>query len=80
MRIIWRDSSAKTYKPVKYRGYQAEGDYRGWTVNVPGDDNIYKTSNSALNAIDKYYGESGLGSVKRKEAGIEIVGKKDGIA
>ena len=78
-RIVWKDSRPKTHKPVKYRGYYAKGYNGGWTIDVPGDHNIYKTHYCALNAIDKYLGGHGqMGAAKRKAYGIQIIGKKDG--
>lgn len=77
MRIIWKDSRPKVYKPVKYRGHIASGSPQGWTIDVPGDNNIYSNHYSALNAIDKALGGYGQkGSAKRKSYGIDIVGSK----
>lgn len=46
---------------------------------MPGDEFIYKTHYDALNAVDKALGGHGqMGSAKRKNYGITIVGKKDG--
>lgn len=79
MKIVWKDSSARAHKPVKYRGFYAEGYNGGWSIDVPGDDNIYRTHYCALNAIDKHLGGSGqISSAKRKEYGIQIIGKKNG--
>lgn len=80
MRIVWKDSAARTgKKPVKYRGYVVSGHGKGWTVNIPGDQNLYKTHYNALNAIDQALGGYGqMGSAKRKAYGIEIIGTKDG--
>lgn len=76
MRVVWKDSNAKGHKPVKYRGYFAEGFNSGWVINIPGDDNIYRTHYCALNAIDKYLGGSGqMGGAKRSSYGIQIIGK-----
>lgn len=79
MRIVWKDSKPRAYKPVSYRGYIATGSPQGWEISVPGDKNIYKNHYSALNAIDKHLGGFGqMGTAKRKSYGIEIVGKKGG--
>lgn len=79
MRIVWSDSKPRTYKPVKYRNHVIYGSPKGWTTNIEGDDNIYATHYSALNAIDKHLGGYGQkGSTKRKNYGIDIIGKKDG--
>lgn len=78
MRVIWKDSVIKTYNPVKYCGYVVCGSELGWTTNVEGDDNIYKTHYDAKNAIDKHLGGTGQkGCTKRKGYGITIVGKKN---
>ena len=79
MRIIWKDSNqSKKYKPVKYRGHYitgyAEG-ASGWVVDIPDDNNIYKSSYCAMNAIDQYYGDAdNRGTKKRKSYGIQIIG------
>lgn len=81
MRVVWKDSNARSHKPIKYRGYWVEGYNGGWTINIPGDDNIYHSHYCALNAIDKALGGYGqMGSAKRKDYGIKIVGKKDSSA
>lgn len=78
MRIVWKDSAPKAFKPVQYRGYVVTGSKKGWTTNVEGDDNIYKTHYCAKNAIDKYLGGAGQkGCAKRQAYGITIVGKKN---
>lgn len=78
MRVVWKDSKPKLHKPIKYRGYNIKGYNNGWTIDIPGDDNIYRTHYCALNAVDKYKGGYGqMGSAKRKDYGIEIVGKKN---
>lgn len=79
MRVVWKDSKPRTYKPVKYRKHFIYGSPEGWTTTLPGDDNIYASHYCALNAIDKALGGYGqMGSAKRKNYGIKIVGKKDG--
>ena len=81
MRIVWKDSKPKTYKPVRYRKYTVEGSPQGWTTNIPGDNNIYSSHYCALNAIDKYLGGFGqMGTAKRKSYGIKIVGTKEGVS
>lgn len=77
MRIVWKDSaSVKT--AVKYRGIDVEGYGGGWVIGAPGDDNIYKSNKSAMNAVDKYlglYDENNEQPVRHK-LGIQIIGKK----
>lgn len=78
MRIVWKDSNPKGHTPIKYRNYFIEGSHDGWTVNIPGDNNLYKNRNSALNVIDEYLGGFGrAGYAKRKEFGIQIVNQKE---
>lgn len=79
MRIVWKDSKPKSYKPVKYRGHMIKGSPKGWETNIPGDNNLYATHYCALNAIDKALGGYGqMGCQKRQSYGIRIVGKKGG--
>ncbi len=79
MRIVWKDT-AVTRKDFKYRGYWVEGYGEGWTITIPGDDNIYRTNRCAKNAIDKALGLEGRKKLKtlpkRLECPIEIIGKK----
>ena len=77
MRVVWRDSKPRTYKPVKYRNHMIYGSPSGWTTDLPGDDNLYHAHYDALNAIDKALGGYGqMGTAKRQSYGIRIIGKK----
>ena len=79
MRIVWKDS-AVTRADSKYRGYWIEGYKNGWTINVPGDNNIYITNRCTKNAIDEalgYEGRKYYKLPKRLEYSYEIIGKKD---
>lgn len=78
MRVVWKDTKTeKTFNGMKYRKHFIYGSSAGWTTDLPGDDNIYKSHYCAFNAIDAYFGDSGKrGTEKRKACGIEIVGKK----
>lgn len=77
MRVVWKDSKPKDYKPVKYRDHMICGSPYGWWNNIPGDDNVYATHYDALNAIDAALGGNGqMGSAKRQKYDIRIVGKK----
>ena len=77
MRVVWKDSKPKSYKPVKYRKHMIYGSPQGWVTDIAGDNNIYKSHYCALNAIDKALGGFGqMGSAKRQAYGIVIVGKK----
>lgn len=80
MRIVWKDT-AVTRADFKYRGYWVEGYKNGWTISIPGDNNIYRTNRCAKNAIDKALGLEGRKKLKdlpkRLEYGIDIIGTKD---
>ena len=79
MRVVWKDSKPRTYKPVKYRNHMIYGSPQGWTTDIEGDDNIYYSHYCALNAIDEALGGEGIrgkGTKKRQSYGIRIVGKK----
>lgn len=80
MRIVWKDSAINEYKPTKYRNYNIKGGYAGWYTDIPGDNNLYKTSYDAMNAIDEQLGDTDkLPYAKRRERGINIIGKKNKI-
>lgn len=79
MRIVWKDS-AVTRADFKYRGYWIEGYGQGWTISIPGDNNIYRTNRCAKNAIDEALGYEGRKHnklPKRLEYGIDIIGTKE---
>ena len=78
MRIVWKDSAIER-KDFKYRGYWVEGYGDGWTVNIPGDNNVYRTNRCAKNAIDETLGYEGTKHhklPKRLEHGYDIIGTK----
>ena len=67
----------KAYNTMKYRKHFVYGTNKGWTTDLPGDNNLYKSHYCAFNAIDAYFGDTGKrGTEKRKACGTEIVGKK----
>lgn len=79
MRIVWKDS-AVTRSDFKYRGYCIEGYKNGWAINIPGDNNVYRTNRCAKNAIDKALGLEGRKHKKlpkRLTDGIDIIGTKN---
>lgn len=79
MRVVWKDSKPKSYKPVKYRKHMIYGSPEGWTTSIEGDNNLYATHYDALNAIDKYLGGHGqMGGAKRQAYGIKVIGQKGG--
>lgn len=78
MRIVWKDT-AVTRSDFKYRGYWVEGYKNGWTISIPGDNNVYRTNRCAKNAIDEVLGYEGRKHhklPKRLEYGYDIIGKK----
>ena len=78
MRIVWKDT-AVTRADFKYRGYWVEGYKNGWTVSLPGDNNVYRTNRCAKNAIDEALGYEGRKHhklPKRLAYGSEVIGKK----
>lgn len=78
MRIVWKDSFINNCKPVKYRERYIQNSSDGWVTDIPGDNNIYRTRNCALNAVDKILGEEGIKRrSKRLDSGIDIIGTKD---
>lgn len=82
MRIVWKDSKSAEYKKVKYRNYIICGTPKGWTISIPGDNNLYKNHYCAQNAIDAALGGTGIrgkATAKRLSYGIQIVGKIDAI-
>lgn len=81
MRIVWKDSKPRSYKPVKYRKHMIYGSPKGWTTDLEGDLNVYATHYDALNAIDAALGGSGqMGNAKRQKYGIKVIGRKDDTA
>lgn len=78
MRVVWKDSNPKTQKPIKYRGHFATGYKGGWIIDIPGDDNVYTSHYTALNAIDKALGGYGqMGTAKRRKYGVKVLCKKE---
>jgi hypothetical protein len=79
MRIVWKDSSAPSYKPLKYRGYVITGSEKGWSSGYPGDDNLYKGLDDAKAALNKYTGLAAKNKSLQHHP-IRIVGKKSETA
>jgi hypothetical protein len=81
MRIVWKDSKPRTFKPIKYRNHIVTGSPKGWATDLPNDNNLYKSHYCALNAIDKALGGYGqMGGAKRQSYGIQIVGQKNEVS
>lgn len=84
MKVVWKDSStaAKEYKTTTYRKHvitwYTHGRLRGWTTDIEGDDNVYRSLHSAYNAIDAVLGGMPRRTCEKRQAkGIDIVGKKE---
>lgn len=78
MRIVWKDT-AVSRADFKYRGYWVEGYKSGWTISIPGDNNVYRTNRCAKNAIDDALGYEGRKHHKlpeRLKYGFDIIGEK----
>lgn len=74
MRIVQKDT-AVARADFKYRGYWVECYLNGWTINIHGNTNIYKTNRYAKNAIDEALGLEGRKHKKlskRLTDGIDI--------
>jgi hypothetical protein len=77
MRIKWQDS--REYKTYTYRGYTIEKIIEGWITNIPGDEYIYYSAETAHNAVDKILGgKTRKANPARHKFGVKIVGKKAG--
>lgn len=77
MRIVWKDS--REYKTYTYRGYTIEKIPEGWVTNIPGDDNIYYSAETAHNGADQILGgRTRKANPTRHRLGVKIVGKKSG--
>lgn len=75
MRVIWKDS-VNSKETRKYRRHTLLRQRHGWSIDIPGDNNIYAAIRDAYNAIDK---ELGVRKNKERtlsgENRIKIIGK-----
>ena len=81
MKVVWKDTQAKTCPPMLYRNHTItryeKDDLKGWVTDFKDDSNVYATQDHARNAINK-----ALGGKPRKDgsrlqkAGIKIIGTK----
>ena len=80
MRVVWKDSyngRVKHNEGNKYRNCYIERFKGGWIVDLPEDDNIYRTLDCACNAIDKVLGGKTRKDASARQAkGIKIIGTK----
>ena len=83
MRVVWKDSSKRIVRkePRIYRGVEVIGLERGWKIDMPNDDNIYRTYPCAQNAIDKVLGGHGTtGTAVLRRQDIQILVKGEWVA
>lgn len=81
MRVIWKDTNAKTCPPMMYRKVEIkryeDDNIKGWTIAIEGDNNVYASQDCARNAIIKALGiKPRKDSSRQGLAGIKIVGQK----
>ena len=78
IRVVWKEELWLKKKPATYRQITISPYGEGWIIEGRGDNNIYKSSFCAMNAIDKALGGTGLygRNLKREKYGIEVIGKK----
>lgn len=77
IKVVWRDTKVHEGKAYTHRKQTIKGYREGWITDLEGDDNIYKTCDSAKNAIDNVLGDKGKrrDAGKRAAEGIRIIGK-----
>jgi hypothetical protein len=75
MRVVWKDS----IKPKEVRQYRKHNIFRqtkGWSVDIPGDNNIYAAIGDAYNIIDKTLGGHGkFGKSSIRGERIKVIGQ-----
>jgi hypothetical protein len=76
MRVTWKDS-IQNLEIRQYKNHYLFREPKGWSVSIPGDDNIYAGVGYAYNAINDYLGvESKL---KLYDGKIKIIGKTTSV-
>lgn len=55
MRVTWKDS-VQNLEIRQYKNHYMFKEHQGWSVSIPGDDNIYAGVLYAYNAINEYLG------------------------
>lgn len=55
MRVTWKDS-VQNLEIRQYKQHYMFKEQQGWSVSIPGDDNIYGGVAYACNAINEYLG------------------------
>lgn len=78
MRITWKDS--REFKTYTYRGYTISRTEKGWITDIPGDNNIYRTAETAHNGVDEIIGgKTRKANPSRHRFGTQVIGQKDGV-
>lgn len=80
MKVVWKDSSKRIVRkaPRIYRGIEVIGLDRGWSVDLPEDNNIYRTYPCAQNAIDRIlggHGTTGTAVLRKQDIQIFVKGE-----
>ena len=81
IKVVWKDTQIYGSSEYLYRRHAIKGLWRGWITDLEGDDNVYRTRLSAMNAIDKALGGTGrMGTPENRiKEGIQIIGKKSDL-
>lgn len=83
MRVVWKDSFGRRENGMTsvYRRHAISAHGNGWVTDIIGDNNVYSSKWSAMNAIDQHYGDFAPdGSKKRFADGIKVIGQKNETA
>ena len=76
MRVVWKEDKYQK-EQRRYRSRILYRQLRGWTIDIPDDNNIYAAVSDAYNAIDKALGPR-TGTRKKSELRgdkIRIIGQ-----
>lgn len=76
MRVTWKDS-IQNIEIREYKKHYLFKEQNGWSVSIPGDDNIYAGVGYAYNAINNYLGTKNKLKVYNGE--IKVIGKTTSI-
>lgn len=75
IRVVWKDGNQN--KSFCYRKTKVVPYRDGWVLEGMGDDNIYKTIDSAKNAIDEVLGVEGRRrNITKRDKRIIVIGTK----
>lgn len=77
IRVVWKDGNQN--KSFYYRGTRVVPYRDGWILEKMDDNNIYKTIDSAKNAIDEVLGVEGRRrNITKRDKRIIVIGTKSG--